>query len=55
MQKVEWETAPLLYCLQVVIWWKNCIYHDIIGVFDKNANLNFQAYGELESKRLYDV
>lgn len=34
---------------------KNCIFRDIIGVFDESANLNFQAYGELESKRLYDV
>ncbi len=24
-------------------------------VFEENENLNFQAYGELESKRLYDV
>lgn len=31
------------------------IYHGIIGVFDESENLNFQAYGELESKRLYDV
>lgn len=34
---------------------KNCVFSGIIGLLDESANLNFQAYGELESKRLYDV
>ena len=40
VSEVEWKTTPLLFCKGVQKKrWRNCIYYDIISVFEESEIL----------------